>query len=899
MIESASPHSRAQSAVLGVLVLSLLLAPAGANLSYVSVGSYQLAAIEHTRTSAPIASTAGKLTSVSQLSATFPPRKAAAFYPAGQDPMGLADYGQAHYDTKSFLASVSIASLSTLGSGSVGSDMTFQLNVNLGFEDGGNWYVYWIQDVAELDTSNNYIYFIDNVWNSSGPSGSVYSSTLAGNGQFGTYSGQQYYYDVASGSLQGNGVYLTYPSTFDMIANTTINGNGQPVVDFTYQNGGSWITYDRVTFSFVSHLDYSDNFLVTSATPNPAGLGYDAEIVLGGPGGGSNTNDQSSNVQLTLQYWNGNNYQMIQNGENHGEDTGETITNAEVNGYYYASTGQLYAGVIAGTENIDQLWGSTTIAFVNLQGPGTCDGTLFSGSSGTPYIGGNASITLWPVSPDFQVSCDAFTLNLGTYSLSAGSTLDLAAGTWANLGFGENGLSGESTWSVTIGSDVHAGSGTVLNFYVPVGSYQYTVSGPAHYLPQPSTGALTLSSAGAGVSVTWQEVQVSTNSTSGSVDLGQVVEFSTSLTGTTGDSFAWSGLPTGCSGIDSFDISCRATGAGASSVAVAVTDANGYTATSAASSFTVYVDPSISAPAAPVTSSDVGQSVTFSTIVTPGSGGDTFTWLGLPLGCASADAASVACVPSAKGTYTVEITLTDSNGFTVRAAELLTVYPLPTVDSFTVNPGTTILVGQSLTFTVIVGNGSGGYHYSWTGLPSGCQSTDSSSLSCTPTEPGSWNVSVLVTDSDGGTATSQGVAVSVQPSFLGLPALEGYALFIVLPIVVVIALIAVYAARRRRHGTSGTESNPGSPGPVEPIPVAPSTAGPTAAGSVPEGVLLGGARFEQPSSAAEGLDPGSVAMGTPLIDPPNTVCWKCNFHNEPGSRYCAQCAVPLEPPPSR
>jgi Thermopsin len=334
MTESVCRRSRARTAALAMLVLAVLVGAAGVNLSNANGADHQIPLSEHPHDPVASPSAAVKLPSFSVSTAAFPPRSADAFYPAGQDPMGLADYGQAHYDTKSFLASVSIASLSTLGSGSVGSDMTFQLNVNLGFEDGGNWYVYWIQDVAELDTSNNYIYFIDNVWNSSGPSGSVYSSTLAGNGQFGTYSGQQYYYDVASGSLQGNGVYLTYPSTFDMIANTTINGNGQPVVDFTYQNGGSWITYDRVTFSFVSQLDYSDNFLVTSATPNPAGLGYDAEIVLGGPGGGSNANDQSSNVQLTLQYWNGNNYQMIQNGENHGEDTGETITNAEVNGYY-------------------------------------------------------------------------------------------------------------------------------------------------------------------------------------------------------------------------------------------------------------------------------------------------------------------------------------------------------------------------------------------------------------------------------------------------------------------------------------------------------------------------------------------------------------------------------------
>jgi hypothetical protein len=504
-------------------------------------------------------------------------------------------------------------------------------------------------------------------------------------------------------------------------------------------------------------------------------------------------------------------------------------------------------------------------------------------------------MTLWPVSPDFQVSCDAFTLNLGTYGLSAGSTLDLTAGTWANLDFGENGLSGGSTWSVTIGSDVHAGSGTALSFYVPVGSYQYTVSGPAHYLPQPSAGALALSSAGAGVSVAWQEVQVSTNSTTGSVDLGQVVEFSTALTGTTGDSFVWSGLPTGCTSIDSSAVSCRPTGSGSFSSTVVVTDTNGYTATSFATTFTVYADPSLSVPAAPTTSSDVGQSVALSTVVTPGSGSDSFTWAGLPPGCATADAATLTCAPSAQGTYSIEITLTDSNGFKVSTAEALTVYPLPTVDSFTVSPGSSILAGQSLTFAVTPGNGSGGFHYLWNDLPPGCQSADSDSLACTPSGPGSWNVSVTVTDANHGRVTSEGLAVSVQPSFLGLPALEGYGLFIVLPIAIVAILVVLLAARRRRKSPShDSRSEEG----IQPILGSSGSAGPVPGGASPPGADVAPVRFEEPSSATEGLDPGSVAMGTPLISPPDPTCWHCHFKNPAGSRYCAGCGLPLEAPPS-
>jgi hypothetical protein len=872
------------------LVLAVLIAPAGVNFSSAN-GTHQQAP-----SSAQVSDTVGshsvvvKLPPPSVSKTAFPPRRADALYSAGEYPMGLADYGQAHYNSSSFLATASITSLSTSGSGSVGSDMGFQLNVVLEFESGGTYYEYWIQNIAWVDTAAQEVQsFENNIWNFSSSSMCLSNSAISGNGAVNPYSGCEGYY------AYGVGASFTYPGTFQLIVNTSVNSNGQPTVRFMYDTGSGFVTYDLVRFAFVTQLDESYSFVVNSGATTPAGTNYDAEFVLGGPGGGTSTADESSDLQLTLQSWNGNNYQMIQNGENHGEDTGETITNAEVNGYYYTSTGQLYAGVIAGTENIDQLWGSTTVAFVNLQGPGTCDGTLLSGSSGTPFIGGNASITLWPVSPDFQVSCDGFTLDLGSDTLSAGSTLDLVAGTWANLDFGQSGLSGAATWSVKIGSDAQAGSGATLSFYVPVGSYQYTVSGPAHYLPQPSAGGLTLSSAGAGVSVTWQDVVISTNSTTGSVDLGQVVEFSSSLTGTTGDSVAWGGLPTGCAGADSLSVSCDPTRNGDSSLTLTITDTNGYSAESAAVSFAVYTDPSISAPAIPATSSDVGRPATLATIVSPGSGGDSFTWTGLPAGCSSGNASTLTCAPSEKGTYPIEITLTDSNDYTVRATESLVVYPLPTVDSFAASPGSSILAGQSFTFTAVPGNGSGGFHYLWNSLPAGCQSTDSYSLSCTPSGPGNWNVSVTVTDSNGGNATSHGLAVAVQPSFLGLPALEGYGLFIVLPIVVAAVLIAILVVRRRR-GNPG--NSPRFTEEVQPILGPSGSAGPAPVNAVPAGALLIQSQSVEPSSATEGLEPGSVVGGAPLISPPDPACWHCQFENPPASLYCSRCGLPLEPPPN-
>ena len=835
----------------------------------------------------------------------LPPRKAGAAYPAGQNPMGLADFGESgsgtySYTTTSFDATAAINSLSVCASSSPcgSTDMTFQLNTVLGFENGGNWYAYWTQDVTWVDTSSHAVTEIENnIWNLSSGSATMYSSSVSGNGQIYSSSSGDYY-------AYGVGTSFSYPGAFQLILNASVNGNGHPVVRFMYDTGGGFVTYDLVTFPWVGQLDYSDNFIVDGGTSAPDGMYYDAEFVACGPGDWSNTVNEGSSVEFFLQYWNGNNYQTISNGEDHGEDTGETITNTEVYGAYYTATGELFAEMIAGTENIDLIWDSSQVATVDINGPGSSDATLYAGSFGTPYLAGYGSITLWPVAPDFQVSCDGFTLDLGTYTLSAGGTTTLSAGTWADLTFGETGLGAGASWKVSVGTDSQSSSGATLSFYVPTGSYTYSVSGPASYLPQPSVGDAGVGSTGGDVSVFWQLVQAKSSMKSGSVDVGQEVTFSVSLTSAANDTFSWSGLPSGCSSANASEIACRPVSAGTSHMTVEVTDGNGYHATSAALGFTTFSDPTIGPADGSPASSDVGQTVVFSVASTPGSGGDITVWSGLPTGCESANSTSVTCAPSEWGTFTINVTITDSNGLSASSSAPFTVFAMPTVGSVGVSPGTTILAGGGFTFNVSATPGSGGLVYVWNNLPSGCQSTDSDSVTCTPSVAGTWNVTVTVTDSNHGGATSLGVTVTVQPSFLGLPALEGYALLGVVLAAAIAAILAVALRRRNRRreeeasdptiaervrmysGGAGTASGPGSA----------SAAGGMWADGVPTSAT---ASFGVPSAEPEsnvGLDPASAAMSTPLINPPDRVCWHCQFENPPGSRYCSKCALPLAPP---
>ena len=135
-------------------------------------------------------------------------------YSSEPAPMGIVDYGLGppvdglYYDTYSystpiFAGNVTINSLLALGNQSTGSWVSFQLNAVLVFTNSGTQYSYWIQDVAELNTQNDYLYFQDNIWNLSSISAGMLPSTIQGNGGIYPSSAGDYYGAVA-GSLPGN-----------------------------------------------------------------------------------------------------------------------------------------------------------------------------------------------------------------------------------------------------------------------------------------------------------------------------------------------------------------------------------------------------------------------------------------------------------------------------------------------------------------------------------------------------------------------------------------------------------------------------------------------------------------------------------------------------------------------
>jgi len=247
-----------------------------------------------------------------------------------------------------------------------------------------------------------------------------------------------------------------------------------------------------------------------------------------------------------------------------------------------------------------------------------------------------------------------------------------------------------------------------------------------------------------------------------SVDIGQMATFTTQAFGGSGGyTYGWLNTPTGCESSNASSISCEPSTAGTFQIEVTVTDSNGFTVLSSALSFIVYTDPSIDSFMASPTGLDLGQGSTLLVSASGGYGALSYSFSGLPPGCATADATVLSCTPSATGNFSVIVTVADLNGFSVAAEPVsLVVNPDP-VTTIVAAPSETD-VGLKIAFAITASQGTGLFSYSYQGLPPGCSSSNTPSLSCTPSSSGAYLIEVSATDEAGGIATSS-VAVTVNP----------------------------------------------------------------------------------------------------------------------------------------
>lgn len=163
------------------------------------------------------------------------------------------------------------------------------------------------------------------------------------------------------------------------------------------------------------------------------------------------------------------------------------------------------------------------------------------------------------------------------------------------------------------------------------------------------------------------------------LDLGQSVSFGLSVrsTGAGGLTFAYLGLPPGCTALPSATyLTCTPTQVGVFEVAVNATDRTGAVASTTPIAITVNgrLGATWNGSAAVV---QVGARLSLDVTVLGGTLPFTVSYYGLPPGCSSENATTLSCVPDTTGNYTTYVRVIDGTGTSVQSSWNVTVLAAP------------------------------------------------------------------------------------------------------------------------------------------------------------------------------------------------------------------------------
>ena len=274
-------------------------------------------------------------------------------------PMGIVDYGVSSYgnvyniSTNSIQSSITLNNLLTNLSGDY--NASIQLNVNVMLKYQNRTQAYFAQNVIFIDTKNKHVNFIDNVWNDSGINASLDSRLIKGNGTVSPSIKNYTYYFYQAKNQNGDNITLRNNQTVYLRTNSSISKNGTPEIIFSYNDGYGWIEYDKVNL-LINEKIKNYSIIISGFNYTPSYNFYDAGIIIGGPGNGYNTTLMSGSAELTLSYWNGNNFQDVQDTYDFGCDTEEGINNAIISPSFY-NDGLLYANISSGKNfYLGSLW---------------------------------------------------------------------------------------------------------------------------------------------------------------------------------------------------------------------------------------------------------------------------------------------------------------------------------------------------------------------------------------------------------------------------------------------------------------------------------------------------------------------------------------------------------------
>lgn len=316
------------------------------------------------------------------------------------------------------------------------------------------------------------------------------------------------------------------------------------------------------------------------------------------------------------------------------------------------------------------------------------------------------------------------------------------------------------------------------------------------------------------------QIQVSVASDRATLDAGmELVLNATTVGGVSPYSFTWANLPVGCVGSTSGEVECAPSTPGAYTPDVTVTDGDSARVAATFPEILVSTDPQVGAISETRSTSDVGQSVAFGAPVVGGALPLAYSWHGLPAGCVSRDTNSISCSPTAGGSYSISVTVSDSNGYTATSLAATSLAVSPSLASQVTFPSTGSILNQPVLLTGELSGGLAPYSESWTNLPTGCTSADSLSLNCTPTRTGSFEIGLQVEDSNGAFSNSTSNLTVESPASTSGPlsSLESpssVTLILLLALGLVLVATAVLLIRRRTpprviHPRRGQRARPG------------------------------------------------------------------------------------------
>jgi thermopsin len=360
---------------------------------------------------------------------------------AAPAPMGIGTYGVLNttgtpsaytIETQSWEGSITINSVNTFllaNDGALstnGSQNTFGVQLNAVTNDSTvgshSVYSFWTQNVLYFNFPYpGTITFLDNVWNFSSPAVALTAGTIySGNG---TPVYPEYYYDF------GPTFSVTYPLTVQLYLNSSVTnlpstGYGYTTVRFGYNvidastgmSEGSGV-YDTVLFNSTTPIGSvpASPYLVDGSQVTPTGfIPWDAEIMIGGPGGGTTTSVYGISGSESLQYWDSTSgkYAIPADAWNLGSETGET---SEGIAETYTSPGTVWLST--GPSIPMPFWGATPGGNI---GQATFSGPLSPSNAFvffTPGAGFDANYAAW--APTQTASTVDYMLPPGTYTVTA------------------------------------------------------------------------------------------------------------------------------------------------------------------------------------------------------------------------------------------------------------------------------------------------------------------------------------------------------------------------------------------------------------------------------------------------------------------------------------------------